>query len=132
MAFSTSVLITQSVPLMAKSDKFNAAPKPPGKIIASNSDAPNSVSGLISPRVINTDVEKAIQSMHSQHKVIGALCIAPVLLAKLLPNAELTIGQDEGVADAIVTMGASHHKTNHAEIVIDEKKQLGDNTLLHA
>jgi len=74
--------------------------------------------------VINADVEQAIRSMHSQHKVIGALCIAPVLLAKLLPNAELTIGQDEGVANAVVTMGASHHKTNHAEIVIDEKNNL--------
>lgn len=73
---------------------------------------------------INSDVEQAIRSMHGAGKVIGALCIAPVLLAKLLPGAELTIGQDEGVANAIIKMGASHSETSHGEIVIDEINNL--------
>jgi len=68
---------------------------------------------------VNADVERAIQSMHSDGKVIGALCIAPVLLAKLLPGVELTIGQDEGVASAVTSMGAKHAATGHGEVIID-------------
>ena len=46
-------------------------------------------------------------------------CIAPVLAAKTIPGCELTVGSDQeeggrwpyaGTADAIKTMGASHHK----------------------
>ena len=55
---------------------------------------------------VNLDVEKAIRSMLEQKKPIGALCITPVIIAKLLGEVELTIGQDQGTADAIQKMGA--------------------------
>lgn len=69
---------------------------------------------------INSDVENAIQSMIKLKKPIGALCIAPVLLAKLLPEAKLTIGQDKDTAQAINKMGAKHSDTTHGELIIDE------------
>jgi enhancing lycopene biosynthesis protein 2 len=69
---------------------------------------------------INPEVEKAIKSMFEMKKPIGALCIAPVLLAKVLKGAELTIGQDKDTADAIRTMGAKHTDTTHGELVIDK------------
>jgi enhancing lycopene biosynthesis protein 2 len=70
---------------------------------------------------INPDVENAINNMIELNKPIGALCIAPVLLAKILKEAELTIGQDKNTALAIQTMGAKHIETTHGEVVIDKK-----------
>ncbi|MDD4395590.1 MAG: isoprenoid biosynthesis glyoxalase ElbB, partial [Bacteroidales bacterium] len=39
-------------------------------------------------------VRKAIVDTHNLHKPIGALCIAPVLLAKVLGNITVTVGAD--------------------------------------
>ncbi|MFC2115129.1 isoprenoid biosynthesis glyoxalase ElbB [Bacteroidota bacterium] len=70
---------------------------------------------------VNPDVENAIMEMVSQGKPIGALCISPVLLAKILGDVELTIGQDAGTAEAIQKMGATHTETSHGEVVVDKK-----------
>ena len=70
---------------------------------------------------VNKDVEKAIRSMIEQKKPVGALCIAPVLLAKILGDVELTIGQDKGTADAIKSMGATHKETTHGDVIVDKK-----------
>ncbi|MCK5022257.1 MAG: isoprenoid biosynthesis glyoxalase ElbB [Candidatus Pacebacteria bacterium] len=73
---------------------------------------------------VNLDVEKAIRSMIEQGKPIGALCIAPVLLAKIIGDVEITIGQDKGTADAVKNMGATHKETIHGEVVIDKKNKV--------
>ncbi len=70
---------------------------------------------------VNEDVEKAIRTTVVAEKPVGALCISPALIAKVLGDVEVTIGQDEGTAKAIETLGASHVKTTHGEIVVDEK-----------
>ncbi len=67
------------------------------------------------------EVEKSITSMIELKKPIGALCIAPVLFARILKNVELTIGQDKDTAQSLIAMGAKHVKTNHGEIIIDKK-----------
>jgi len=67
------------------------------------------------------EVEKVIRDMVQAGKPIGALCISPVILAKILKNVELTIGQDQGTADAIEKLGARHIKTGHGEVVVDKK-----------
>ncbi|MFO8068244.1 MAG: isoprenoid biosynthesis glyoxalase ElbB [Bacteroidales bacterium] len=73
---------------------------------------------------VNKDVEKAILAMHKAEKPIGALCISPVIIAKVLGNVDLTIGQDDGTAEAVKALGANHKKTNHGEVVIDEKNKV--------
>ncbi len=73
---------------------------------------------------VQPDVEKAIKGMHAAGKPIAALCIAPVLLAKVLANAKLTIGQDAGTAEAVTKMGALHENTNHGQVIIDEQNML--------
>lgn len=70
---------------------------------------------------VNPEVEKAIRSTVVAEKPVGALCISPALIARVLVDVEVTIGQDQGTADAIEKMGASHVKTTHGEIVVDEK-----------
>ncbi|HSH51467.1 MAG TPA: isoprenoid biosynthesis glyoxalase ElbB [Bacteroidales bacterium] len=73
---------------------------------------------------VNFDVEKAIRSMHERKKPIGALCISPVLIAKVLDDIEVTIGQDKDTARAINEMGAKHTDTTHGEIIVDEKNKI--------
>ena len=69
--------------------------------------------------VVNAEVEKTILDAVAQGKPIGALCISPAIVAKVLEGVELTIGQDEGTAKAIEEMGGNHKTTNHGEVVID-------------
>jgi len=73
---------------------------------------------------VNPDVEKAIKSMHQAGKPIGALCIAPVILSKVLDDAEVTIGQDQQTATGVENMGGKHVATSHGEVVEDKKNNL--------
>ncbi len=73
---------------------------------------------------VNPDTEKAIKAMHKAGKPIGALCISPVVVAKILGDVELTIGQDKDTAVAVEKMGASHKKTDHGEVIIDAKNNV--------
>ncbi len=73
---------------------------------------------------INKDVEQAITSVHKAGKPIGALCISPVIVAKILGDVELTIGQDKDTSQAIEKMGAKHKQTTHGEVVIDARNNV--------
>ncbi len=73
---------------------------------------------------VNPEVEAVITSMHSLGKPIGAMCISPVFVAKVLQNVKVTIGQDEGTATAIQAIGAEHIKTGHGEVVVDEANKI--------
>ncbi len=73
---------------------------------------------------VNADVEKVVKGMHKAGKPIAALCISPVLIAKILGDVELTIGQDKDTAAGIEKMGAKHKSTNHAEVIIDAKNNV--------
>jgi enhancing lycopene biosynthesis protein 2 len=53
-------------------------------------------------------------------KPIGALCIAPAIVVKVLGNITVTIGQDAATEAALSKMGAVHEKTTHGEITIDK------------
>lgn len=73
---------------------------------------------------IDQHVSQAVTSMHSAGKPIGALCIAPILLAKLIPHVNLTLGGKSGAAQSAEAMGASHQLTSHGEIVVDTKNKV--------
>ena len=70
---------------------------------------------------VNKEVEKAIRDMVSLGKPVGALCIAPVILARILGDVEITIGDDAATVEAVTKMGATHRKTTHGQVVIDQK-----------
>ncbi|MGB4205481.1 MAG: isoprenoid biosynthesis glyoxalase ElbB [Bacteroidales bacterium] len=73
---------------------------------------------------VNPDVEKAVLTTHALKKPIGALCIAPALISRLLGDVEVTIGEDAGTAEAIAKMGSKHIKTTHGEVVFDKKNNV--------
>ncbi len=71
--------------------------------------------------LVNEDVEQAVKAMVFKGKPIGALCISPVILSKILSEVTVTIGNDVGTIDAIVTMGGYHKSATHGEIVVDKQ-----------
>jgi enhancing lycopene biosynthesis protein 2 len=70
---------------------------------------------------VNPDVEKAIRSTVVAEKPVGALCISPVVVTKILGDVNVTIGQDTATIEAIESMGGSHEKKSHGGIALDEK-----------
>ena len=71
---------------------------------------------------VNPEVEKAVKQMLDLGKPIGALCISPAFIAKIIGDGvEVTIGSDPGTANAIGSMGAIHVNTTHGEVVVDKK-----------
>jgi enhancing lycopene biosynthesis protein 2 len=113
-----------------------------GKIASLATFSPEAVDGLVLPGgfgaaknlssyafdgagcKVNTHVAKAIKAMHTAGKPIGALCIAPVIVAKVLGDVTLTIGQDSGTAANLAAMGAQHTPTQPGEIVIDRQNKI--------
>ena len=73
---------------------------------------------------VNQDAEQAVKAMHRAGKPIGALCIAPVLLARILGDITLTIGQDETTAANLQEMGATHAPAGIGGIAVDQKNKI--------
>lgn len=68
---------------------------------------------------VNKDVEKAVKDMVSLQKPIGAMCISPVVISKILGNVEVTVGDDHSTIENVIRMGSTHKKTTHGEVVVD-------------
>ncbi len=73
---------------------------------------------------VNNEVENIVKQAVEAGKPIGALCIAPAMIAKIINGVEVTIGQDEGTAQAIEAMGGTHKTTGHGEVVVDKKYKI--------
>ena len=73
---------------------------------------------------VNEDVARAVRSTHKAKKPIGALCIAPVILARVLGKGALTIGRDQETADHLAAMGASPVPTWQGEIAVDTTNKI--------
>nr|MDA3823965.1 isoprenoid biosynthesis glyoxalase ElbB [Bacteroidales bacterium] len=71
-----------------------------------------------------SEVSEAIASMIKAKKPIGALCISPILLAKVVEGAILTIGKDSATANGLEAAGAKHIETKHGEVIVDKKNKL--------
>ena len=76
---------------------------------------------------INIEVEKAIKDMATAHKPIGALCISPTLIAKVLGKVTVTIGKDKNTASDLEKMGARNIITQAREVTVDKKNKIVTN-----
>lgn len=71
------------------------------------------------------EVRDAIIAIHQQNKPIAAMCIAPVMLANVLKDITITLGDDNcGPAKDILEMGAHHKATGNGEYVADIKNKI--------
>lgn len=67
-------------------------------------------------------VKLAIDQMVELKKPIGALCISPAVIAKVVgKEVNVTIGNDAGTAEAIENMNARHIESDHGDVVLDEE-----------
>jgi enhancing lycopene biosynthesis protein 2 len=75
---------------------------------------------------VQEDVKSFLLGMHELKKPIGAICISPALMALLFgaKGVKVTIGNDEGTANAINKTGASHFNCPVGEIVVDEENKI--------
>lgn len=69
-------------------------------------------------------VESAIRETHRAGRPIGALCISPVLIAKVLGDVTVTIGDDAATADDIRKLGGKHETKAHGEVSVDRKNKI--------
>ena len=69
------------------------------------------------------EVESFLKEVHRLKKPIGAICIAPNVIAKIFGSEkiEVTVGNDEQTAKKIEAMGAKHINKKVDEVVVDEK-----------
>lgn len=73
---------------------------------------------------VNPEVESLIIDALQSGKPIAAMCIAPVILARTIPGARLTIGSHPETADAINSMGAVHVNCSVNDCVVDRERKL--------
>ena len=75
---------------------------------------------------VNPDVARLVQGMYAAKKPIGAICIAPALLALVLgtEHPTLTIGNDRATAQRLEALGAKHLACPIQSFVIDEDHRI--------
>lgn len=72
-------------------------------------------------------VERAVIETHRAGKPIGALCISPVLITRILGEVDVTIGSDEATASDIEEMGGIHIAAGNGEVIIDTANKIVTN-----
>ncbi len=77
---------------------------------------------------VQPDVEKLVGDMLTARKPVGAICIAPALLARIAGkrgiHATVTIGSDAGTAAAIEKTGCTHQACKVTDFVVDAEHRL--------
>ena len=74
---------------------------------------------------VNKEVEKAIKDIHAQGKPIGAMCIAPLMVAKVLGNVNVTMGSGNcRQAKELPMIGCKHTETTHSGVAIDKENKI--------
>ncbi len=76
---------------------------------------------------VNPEVARLLKEMAAAKKPIGAICIAPVLVATVLGKdyaPTVTIGTDSGTAAEVCKTGAKHQQCPVTECVIDHEHKL--------
>ncbi len=74
----------------------------------------------------NPEVARLLVTMHAAGKPIGAICIAPAVVALVLgkEHPKLTIGNDAGTAKALEQLGAAHVDCAVTDCVIDADRRI--------
>ncbi len=77
---------------------------------------------------VEADLERLIGEMLTAGKPIGAICIAPATLSRVLGNhgipAAVTIGDDPGTAGALGSMGVIHKNCSATDAVVDSEHRI--------
>lgn len=69
-------------------------------------------------------VAALVKAVHAAGKPIGAWCIAPAIMARLIPGVTLTIGDDAGTASALQSMGSKHVNCSVGNMIVDQHNKV--------
>ncbi len=114
----------QIAPLTAaKADDFDALIIPGGFGVAKN------LSNLAfkgADATVLPEFKALLEAFHGAGKPIGAICIAPAVLAAAIgsANPKVTIGEDAGTAGAIAAFGGTHENCATEGCVVDETNRI--------
>lgn len=70
------------------------------------------------------DVGSFLKNAHRKGIPIGAMCIAPALIARIIPGASVTIGTDPGTAARIRAMGCDHVDCSAEQVHVDHVNKI--------
>jgi enhancing lycopene biosynthesis protein 2 len=75
---------------------------------------------------VRPDIAAVINDFYGAKKPIGAICIAPALIALALKgkNINMTLGSDGQAAQEIIKLGHRHTATTASECVIDKENKI--------
>ncbi len=77
---------------------------------------------------VQTEVARLVKDVVKAKKPLAAVCIAPALVSRVLGNEKLahrlTIGTDQGTAQALEKMGSAHVSCPVTEFVVDKENHL--------
>ena len=75
---------------------------------------------------VNEDVQKALEAAYAKHLPIGAICIAPALIARVLGKngITVTIGNDVTTAAQIEKTGEHHHNCKVDDAYVDDTHKI--------
>ncbi|MEZ5988146.1 MAG: isoprenoid biosynthesis glyoxalase ElbB [Planctomycetota bacterium] len=107
----------------ARADELDALVLPGGFGAAKNLSTFATEGGQCS---IDEDLLALLRDVHAAGKPIGAICIAPALVAKALgrEGPELTIGHDRGTAAALEELGCTHRDCPVDDYVVDRELRI--------
>ncbi|MBM4345614.1 MAG: isoprenoid biosynthesis glyoxalase ElbB [Deltaproteobacteria bacterium] len=101
-----------------KAEEFDAVVLPGGFGAAKNlcDFAMNGTNGAVRP-----ELQAALAAFRAQDKPIGAVCIAPALVALAFRGEgfDLTVGAEGGAAQAVVALGHRHTVTRPDQALVD-------------
>ncbi len=72
----------------------------------------------------NQEVNSFLNTAHEMGIPIGAMCIAPTLVARCLPGTTLTVGNDKATAEKIEKMGCIHVECPADNAVVDRQNRV--------
>ena len=77
---------------------------------------------------VQPDVARLVRDVVAAKKPLAAICIAPALVSKVLGSDrlahQLTIGTDEGTAQALTTMGTEHINCPVRDFIVDKENKI--------
>lgn len=75
---------------------------------------------------VNPEAERVIMDFFNASKPIGAICIAPALIARVLGNKKVTvtIGEDAGTIAEILKTGAQHEECPVDDYITDRETKV--------
>lgn len=76
---------------------------------------------------VHPEVESFLREAHALRRPIAAMCIAPVVLARVFGRGgspRVTIGNDAATAALVEAMGARHEACEATGVVVDEESRL--------